>query len=158
MRLTVITEPDIWTINVTSRGGQHAVDPGPVFEVLAPILPVSPDLPPILRTLEYGCEAAFVAAHAPTPAQSVPWGSTVAAAHVLTFGDQSVAVMMDSQRKAPLMISYSRQGRAVYVLRYDEFREGLPDRPDLFVPPRNVRISEAPQATPPTPAPPSSRP
>lgn len=152
-RLTVITEPDIWTINLTTRSGQHAVDPGPTFEVLAPILPVGPDLPPILRTLEFGCEAAFVALNAPAPTQSVAWGAGSANAHVVTVGDQTVALLMDARRKTPLMISYSRQGRAVYAVRYDEFREGLPDRPDLFTPPKGIRLDEAFRAQPQPPKP-----
>jgi hypothetical protein len=53
-----------------------------------------------------------------------------------------VAILMDIRRSGPLMLSYLRQGRPVFVIRYDDYRHGLPDRPELFKPPRNVKIIE----------------
>ena len=141
--LVVISEPDVWTINLANRRGAHALDPGPVLEVQAPILPVSPDLPPIFRTLEFGCEAAFVAAHAPQPARSLPWGKISVAAHMVTVGDHSIAFLMDSRRSAPVLISYARAGAPVFAIRYDAWRADLPEQPDLFLPPKNVQITEA---------------
>lgn len=144
--VVIISEPDIWTFNLSSRRGGHALDPGPVLEVQAPILPVSPDLPPQFRTLEFGCEAAFVAAYAPQPARNVPWGKTVLAAHMATVGEHSIAFLMDSRRSAPVLISYARAGAPVFAIRYDAYRADLPEQPDLFLPPKNVQITETPGA------------
>ena len=141
--VVIISEPDIWTFNLANRRGGHALDPGPVLEVQAPILPVIPDLPPDFRTLEFGCEAAFVAAHAPQPVRNVPWGKTVLAAHMATVGDHSIAFLMDSRRSAPVLISYARAGAPVFAIRYDAWRADLPEQPDLFLPPKNVQITEA---------------
>jgi hypothetical protein len=142
----IIAEPDVWAIDLSTRTGRHNVDPGPDFGVHAPILPLVADLPPAFRALEFGCEAAFVTANAPQAQRSVPWGETTAALHTVTVGDQTLALLMDSRRSEPLLISYLRQGKPVWVVRYDEFRADLPDRPELFQPPKSVTFQEGPPA------------
>lgn len=140
----VVAEPDVWTIEISSRRGRHSVDPGPDYGVHAPILPLTGDVAPLFQGLEFGCEAAFVAAHAPRAQRTVAWGEATAALHVATVGDQSLAILMDERRSQPLLISYVRQGKPVWVVRYDEFRADLPDRPELFMPARGVTFEEGP--------------
>ncbi|HET6969543.1 MAG TPA: hypothetical protein VFH92_00335 [Phenylobacterium sp.] len=155
--VVIVAEPDAWAIDLSTRTGRHSIDRGPDFAVHAPILPLVQDLPPVFKGLEFGCEASFVAANAPQAQRTVPWGETLAALHSVTVGDQTVALLMDSRRAEPLMVSYLRQGKAIWVVRYDEFRADLPDRPDLFMPPKSVVIEEAPApgaAQPPQPTPP----
>ena len=72
----------------------------------------------------------------------VPWRD--AQLHVLTQGEHSLAILMDSRRNTPLLISYLRQGRPVMVVRYDDHRTGVPAREDLFRPPGFVKLQEAP--------------
>lgn len=144
--LIVVSEPDIWVINLATRTGRHSIDPDPTLEVHAPIIPLA-DAPPVFQTLEYGCEARFVADHAPQPKAKVAWGDRPAQLHVATFGDHSLAMLMDAKQGSPLMISYIRQGRPVLVVRYDDYRVGLPERPNLFRPPGGVKIQEGPPET-----------
>jgi len=151
--VVVVAEPDIWIVNLATREGRHTLDPGPVLEVRAPILPATPDLSPTFRALEYGCEAQFVARHAPEPERTIAWGATRATLHTVAVGDQSVAFLMDLGRERPLMISYQRGGRPTFVLRYDDYRLGLPERPQLFAPPKNAKITPGPAGPPPLPLP-----
>ncbi|WP_293903608.1 hypothetical protein [Phenylobacterium sp.] len=145
----IVAEPDIWVLDQSTRSGQHSTDPGPELEVRAPILPPSLDTPAPFRTLEFGCEGAFVAAYAPRAQRFVPWGTTVAGLHAVTLGDHSLAILMDDRRGAPLMISYIRQGRPVLVLRYDDYRGEQPERPGVFAPPKGFQITEAKGQPPP---------
>jgi hypothetical protein len=148
--LVVIAEPDLWVLNQATRQGQHSIDPGPDLTVHAPILSPSADLPAPFATLEYGCEAEFVARFAPTPQRTAPWGATLAAVHGVTIGEHTLAILMDDRRGAPLLISYLRQGRPVLVVRYDEYRQALQDNPPLFAPPSSYHISEAKAPPPPS--------
>jgi hypothetical protein len=132
----IIAEPDIWEVNVAKRQALHRTDPGPSLDVHAPVLPLMPGMPPLFMTLEYGCEAAFVAANAPTPQGQVAWGSTPAALHVLTQAEHNLAILMDDRHQEPLMISYVRAGKPVFVMRYDDYRQGVPEREGLFAPPK----------------------
>ena len=54
---------------------------------------------------------------------------------------------MDPRRRSPLLISYLRQGRPVLVIRYDDHRTNLKMRENMFIPPRNVKLTEAPPRT-----------
>ena len=150
-RLMIVAEPDVWIINQATRRGTHQVDPGPDFEVHAPILPVQ-GLPGEFLSLEYGCEREFVAKYAPAEQRAAPYGSIQAGLHVAGNNEHAVAILMDKKRNTPLLISYLRQGKPVFVVRYDQYRLGLPERPNLFQPPRGVVITEAP-ARAPAPAP-----
>ena len=141
--IVIIAEPDIWVMNVAARQAQHGVDPGPDLSVHMPILAPSLDTPESFRTLEFGCETVFVATYAPRQQRVVQWGGTTAALHAVTVGDQSLAILMDQRRNQPLMISYLRRGQPVLVLRYDDYRLGLPERPQLFAPPKGYKITES---------------
>lgn len=152
--LTIVAEPDIWLVDLATGVGRHSVDPGPDFTVHAPILPLTPDLPPPLRALEFGCEPEFVMQHAPTPQQRLKWGATQASLHSVSFGEHSVALLMQQDGSSPIMISYLRQGRPVYVVRYDGWRRLPANQPELFQPPKDVVIEETPVRAPP-PSPPA---
>ena len=151
--VVIIAEPDVWLINPASRTGEHRVDPGPDLNVRAPIQPRSPDLPAVLLTLEYGCEAEFVAAHAPRPLQVVAWGADNASLHVATAGEHEVSILMHAKHKTPLMLLYAKAKKPVFAIRYDEYRADLPERPALFTPPDNYKITEAPPPAAAAPAP-----
>ena len=139
--LILVSEPNIWIVNLTDRTGSHSIDPDPSGKIRAPIIPLT-DVPPPFLSLEYGCEAEFVAAYAPQ-AQSVrPWGDTLAELHVLRVAEHSLAILMDSRRKTPLLISYLRSGQPLLVIRYDDHRTGLKEREDLFRPPSSVKFKE----------------
>jgi hypothetical protein len=155
LTIVIIAEPDIWTYNLANRQGRHATDPGPELVVRAPILPPVPGMPAPLRSLEFGCEPVFVATFAPQSRQTVPWGNTEASVHAVTMGEHQVAILMDTRRNAPLMLSYIFRGQPRVVIRYDEYRHGLPERPQLFQPPKNIKMQEAGQEPAPRPLGPS---
>ena len=146
--VVVISEPDVWAMNMATRTGQHSVDPGPELNVHAPILPVSADAPPPMMGLEFGCEPEFVAQFAPQPRQVVAWGAERALVHALVRGDHALTLIMRDRSQAPLMVVYARAGKPVFAVRYDEWRADLPDRRGLFEPPQGVRFTEAPVAKP----------
>jgi len=144
--LFLVSEPDVWMIDLASRTGGHTLDKGPVYEVRAPILPAGS--PPQFMALEYGCEAEFVAVRAPVAQRTIRWGAVAAGIHTYTLGTHSLAILMDDRSGEPFMITYVRDGRPAYIIRYDEYRRGLPDDPELFRPPADVKITET-EALPP---------
>lgn len=149
--MIIVAEPDIWTINTANGIGRHSLDPGPILEVRAPIPP--PSAPSEFMALEYGCELEFVTVRAPVAQRTIRWGGINAGVHTYAVGEHSLAILMDDQRGEPLMISYIRQGKPILVLRYDGYRRGLRDMPDLFRPPAGVTISEGKDPPPRQPTP-----
>lgn len=145
-RMVIVSEPDVWSIDLSRRRGVHSVDPGPELVVRAPILPITPELPVKFRTLEFGCEPDFVAAHAPIATQSGAWGMSQVGVHQVNEGEHSLALLMDVRTGRPVIVTYSRAGKVVFALRYDAWRNDQPDNPSLFTPPKSVQIVEAPPA------------
>jgi len=141
--LVIVAEPDVWMIDMASREGRHSLDPGPVLEVRAPIL--SPGVaPPEFMSLEYGCEAEFVKVRAPLAQRTVRWGGVDAALHTYTVGTSSVAILLNSRTGEPHIVIQVRDGRPVTMIIYDEYRQDQPDQSELFRPPADVKITEAP--------------
>jgi hypothetical protein len=141
--LVIVAEPDIWMIDMASREGRHSLDPGPVLEVRAPIL--NPGMaPPEFMSLEYGCEAEFVAIRAPLAQRTIRWGGVDVGLHTYTVGTASVAILLNSRTGEPHIIIHVRDGRPVTIISYDEYRQDQPDQPELFRPPADVKITEAP--------------
>jgi len=165
--LVIIAEPDIWLIDTASREGRHSLDKGPVLEVRAPILPPGA-APPEFMSLEYGCEAEFVSVRAPVAQKVVRWGGIDAGIHTYNVGAANLAILMDDRAGKPLLITYVNENRPVVIVRYDEYERGLPEPPDMFRPPPDVKILEGnaapplggppPGARPPMARPPGSRP
>lgn len=156
--VVVVSEPDIWMFNTATNMGQHQVDPGPEFFVHAPILPISAELPPPLRTLEFGCELDFLKRHgADAPAQTIPWGGGKATVHQVRAGEHVVSMLLSQGRRAPLLVAYANAGKPVLMVRYDEYRNDLPDRPDLFSRPSLVEFAPAQPAPRPPAAPPATQ-
>lgn len=147
-RIVIVSEPDLWSIDLAQRRGTHSVDPGPELIVKAPVLPITPEMPLVFRELEFGCEADFVATHAPATSQTGSWGVSQVGVHQLTEGEHSLAFLMDINTGKPVIITYSRAGKMVFAMRYDAWRNDQPDSPSLFIPPKSVQIIEAPAAAP----------
>jgi hypothetical protein len=157
--VAVIAEPDIWVFNTATRKGQHQVDPGPDFVVHAPVLPLTPDLPPALRALEYGCELDFLERHgADTAKQSIPWGEARATVHQVQLGEHLISMLLTQHRRTPLLVAYARAGKPVAMFRYDEFRDDLTEKPGLFSRPERYEFTEGPPPGAKPPAPPASAP
>lgn len=141
--IVVVAEPDLWVLNTPTRRARHGRDPGPDLVVKAPILPQSFGLPEAFKGLEFGCEPDWVARNAAQALRQVSWGGIAATFHQVTSGDHTVVVLMDQRRKEPLVISYLRQGKPLLVLRYDDYRAGMPERPQLFEAPKGYTVTEA---------------
>jgi hypothetical protein len=142
--IIIISEPDIWAMNMVTKTGRHQLDPGPELHVRAPVVPLTAEMPRLFLGLEFGCETEFVARHAPQPARMMAWGADRANMHVVAEGEHSLSILIHERRQAPLLVIYARAGKPVYAIRYDEWRADLPERANLFQPPGGVRFTEGP--------------
>jgi len=141
--LVVVAEPNIWMANLYDNTGKHVVDPGPTFYARAPVFGAI--LSPKLRSLEFGCEAAFLAANAPKPVSSELVGSDRLDVYRIEDGTDAVELLEQPGRNIPAFARYYQQGNLKMVLRYDSYLTGLPDDPALFTAPSNVRYVETGQ-------------
>jgi hypothetical protein len=139
-RVIVVAEPNIWMANLYDNTGKHAVDPGPTFFAKAPIF--GTDLSAQLLSLEFGCEADFIAANAPKPVRLEQIGSAQFDVYRVDDGSDAVEILERTGTSLPAFVRYYHQGGLTTVLRYDLFLTGLPVDLSLFSPPANIRYVE----------------
>jgi hypothetical protein len=142
--ITVISEPNIWLANLYDGTGKHIVDPGPTFFARAPVFGIEGPSGK-LTSLEFGCEADFIAANAPKPVRSEQIGDDRFDVYRVDDGADAVEILERSGTDTPAFARYYQQGKLVMVLRYQLYVKDLPNDPALFTPPANVRYTEAGQ-------------
>lgn len=137
----VVAEPNIWMANLYDGTGKHIVDPGPTFFAKAPVFGTG--LSGKLIGLEFGCEADFIAANAPKPARVEQVGGIGFDVYRIEDGPDAVEILEKSGTNVPTFARYFHQGNLAAVLRYALYLTNLSNDPTLFVPPPNVRYSQA---------------
>ena len=137
----VVAEPNIWMANLYDGTGKHIVDPGPTFFAKAPIFGTK--LSGKLIGLEFGCEAYFIAANAPKPVHVEQVGGIGFDVYRIEDGPDAVEILERSGTNIPAFARYFHQDNLAAVLRYDLYLTNLPSDPSLFLPPPNVRYTEA---------------
>jgi hypothetical protein len=141
LHLLIVThEPDTWFVNLTDNSGNHIVDPGPTFAAHAPIF-TGKGVSPEITALEYGCEAAFVAAKAPKPESRTTVGGEPLAIHVFRKGEERVEISMTA-KGAPRQAAYYRGQTLLKLFRYDAYVSGMALNPVLFSAPKGVAYAE----------------
>jgi hypothetical protein len=139
--IVVVSEPNIWMVNLYDGTGKHIVDPGPTFFAKAPVVGVE-GLSPKLLGLEFGCEADYLTANAPRPVRSEEVGSDRFDVFRVEDGSDAVEVLERPGSGIPAFVRYYQQNRLEMILRYDQYQTGLPDDPALFTQPANIRYTD----------------
>jgi hypothetical protein len=137
----VVAEPNIWMANLFDGTGKHIVDPGPTFLAKAPVFGTR--LQGKLIGLEFGCEADFISANAPKPVRVEQVGGVGFDVYRVEEGPDAVEILERSGTNVPAFARYFHLGNLAAVLRYDLYVTNLPQDPSLFLPPPNVRFTEA---------------
>lgn len=143
--MMVVNEPDIWIVDRAKNTGQHAIDPGPVLEIHAPLFSWR-DTPPAFQTLELGCEKAFLDAYAPKPQGEAVVDGLRLARHQVSVGQDRIEILMRTDGR-PYTAAYYKGEVTRLVIRYDEYLTGLPADMSLFSKPSGVVFTEAPTPT-----------
>jgi hypothetical protein len=140
--LIVVSEPNVWMANLYDGKGKHIVDPGPTFLAKAPVFGIE-GLSAKFMSLEFGCEADFIAKYAPTPVRSEQVGNERYDVYRVDDGSDAVEILERPGSGIPALARYYQHGNLVVVLRYLLYETGLPNEPELFTPPPNVQYTEA---------------
>lgn len=140
--IIVVAEPNIWMANLYDNTGKHMVDPGPTFFAEAPVLG-GQGIPSKLAALQFGCEAEFIAANAPSRVRTEQVGNAHFDVYRVEDGADAVEILERQGTNTPAFTRYYRGGKIALVLRYDLYSTGLPNDPNLFVPPSGVRYAGA---------------
>ena len=139
--LAVIDEPNLWMANLYDRTGRHIVDPGPTFETHASVFSDDRISPKILD-LEFGCEAAYIAANAPKIDRSETIDGVTLDIHRVTDGAEAVEILMKPGAATPSFARYYRSDKLVWAIRYDLYVVGALADAEMFTAPKGVKYVE----------------
>jgi hypothetical protein len=139
--LAVIDEPNIWMVNLTDRTGRHIVDPGPELAAHASVF-ADPKVSPRILELEFGCEAAFVAAHAAKVDHTENLEGVMLDVHRFMDGSEAVEILEKSGSADPLVARYYRGGKLAWVIRYDLYDTQAPADPAMFTAPAGIKFED----------------
>jgi hypothetical protein len=140
--LFIIDTPDVWTIDLAKRSGEHGVDPdGASSTVQAPLFD-APGLPEDLVAVEVGCELAFIA-HPQTSHEPAGSGERTGLKHFRQSGSWRLTLLTRTGESAPMAAMLSKDGKVVAAIRYRSyaFVDAIPV--GLFAPPDGIAIREA---------------
>ncbi len=138
-QLSIVNEPDVWTVARGTMKGNHTLDPGPTFNFRAPVL-WSRGLPDWLRDFEYGCELKFMKAESGSqPAHVTQLNGEAVEVYKLKRDGYMVILMVRAKDKKPVSASLHHGKDDPLVLRYDEYADDLALDLTLFKRPQGVR-------------------
>lgn len=139
--LIIVTEPNIWMVNLYDSTGRHIVDPGPTFNAHAPVFGIQ-GLPPKLLALEFGCESQYLATNAAKPDRTEQVDNASYDVYKVADGSEAIEVLERPGSGIPSYARYYHQGKMTMALRYDLYQTGLATDPNLFVQPPNIKYTE----------------
>lgn len=145
--LLIISEPDVWMVNLTSKTAQHLVDPGPTFNCRLPIFPgpvtgTGDNLDYTKLGLEFGHELEFfkkMGAARQQPGPVLQKQETIG--YSIDMGPTRLALFTYGPNEFPLVVghTYGKKGELLWYSGYGE----LPFDSNLFVKPGGVTLVEA---------------
>jgi hypothetical protein len=142
-RLTIIAEPDAYSVNLIQKTGTHAADQGGAGDLHLPIiLPFDPNHRfPALDTLEFGDEVPFFKASGARKTRGPMIGSKNADVYQLSGrgGNATLVTRADSNR--PLSLSWQTKS-GTYKYEYLVYQQ-LPFQPALFTRPTGIQYKES---------------
>jgi hypothetical protein len=143
--LAVIDEPNIWMANLYDRTGRHIIDPNPALTTRASVF-ADDRISPKILDLEFGCEAAYVAAKAPRVDRSETIDGVTLDIHRVTDGTEAVEILTKPGVFTPSFARYYRSEKLVWAIRYDLYEVGAAADPDMFTAPKGVKYVECHRA------------
>jgi hypothetical protein len=138
LALVIVNEPDIWIIDRNKNEGQHALDPGPQYEVHFPIFPREKS--DKLKQLEFGSEFSFFKNRGAEELKSQTVDGIKCKVYRLELDNRKVTLFMKPDN-LPLQIEVqsTEVKYAVRFLKYDPNQK--PDM-NLFKIPPGIKIIE----------------
>ena len=140
-RLFIIDTPDLWTIDLAKRSGDHEVDADTHSVVRAPLFAMA-GLPDDLLAVEHGCELEFIAdprtIHEPGGS-----GDKAGIKHSRQSGPWQLMLLTRVGKSEPIAAMLGKDGKALMSIKYRsyEFLDAVPE--GLFAPPAGIAIRKA---------------
>jgi len=140
--LMVVSEPDVWMINLFTKTGQHIVDTGAPYHFHAPVLAAGDD-PEFVKAFEFGCELEYLKQKSSGPPKPLDLNGRTLNSYTASEGEYKIVLVVDPATSKPFAATVHRGETVVRYIRYLEYETGLKPILALFAPPKGVKYTEA---------------
>src|SRR5262245_32093099 len=139
--LAVVSEPDLWMVNLMTKTGQHIVDTGAPYHFHAPVHTGEGD-PEFVKSYELGCEFEYMKTKASGPPKPFELDGRTLEAYMAAEGEYLLVLVVDPNTKHPFASMLRKAGKVVCFLRYVAYETGLKPDLSLFAPPAGITFTE----------------
>lgn len=140
--LVIVSEPDVWMVNLFDKSGKHITDPGPVLDVHLPVFEPAEGTKTKLDELELGGELEFFAKNGAKESAGEILEGRASMRHEVTINGDKVVLWTDAKSGKPLRIRLVR-GSQTQTIAYVAYENELPFDPSLFQPPSGITMQDA---------------
>lgn len=135
-KLTIIAEPDAYSINLIDKKGAHATDQGGLDDAHLPVVFDPTHKLKTLNHLEFGNELAFFEKAGAAKSIGPIVNNQATEAYRLPEEEGSATLIVKSGRETPIRLSWETKD-GTYTYEYFEY-ERLPFNPALFAKPAGI--------------------
>jgi hypothetical protein len=136
--LVIVSEPDVWMVNLFDKSGKHIIDPGPVLDVHLPVFEPVEGAKTKLDELELGRELEFFTKNGAKESAGEVEGKP-STRHEITINGDKVVLWTDTKSGKPLRVSLVK-GSETQTIAYLAYEDELPFDAALFQPPSGITI------------------
>jgi hypothetical protein len=140
--LMIITEPDVWMINLYDKSGRHMVDKGPSFDVHVPIFQSPAGAKLELDELEFGKELDFFKRNSAKFSAGETINQRPTDRYDVTISGGRLILWTDTESKKPIRVSLVK-GIQTLTIEYVSYEDDLPFNRSLFQPPAGISLQDA---------------
>ncbi len=133
--LFVVSEPDVWMVNLVDSTGRHIVDLGPSYNFSAPIVPIPGDS--YWKNFQFGCEVEFMRA---VGAEMKPQVDSNGVVYRHSAEDVTVSLLVIGEGLPSSTVI--EMPDETFTIVYTEYLSNLPLDLSLFEKPDGVEFSE----------------
>lgn len=146
-KLTIIAEPDAYSVNLIDKTGTHAIDQGGPNDLHLPIvLPFDPKHKlPMLDRLEFGDEVDFFDAAGATKQPGPIINAKPTTEYKLETSEGNATLIVKSGTETPIRLSWQTND-GTYTYEYIIYKQ-MPFNPALFRKPAGIAYKEVPPDT-----------
>lgn len=141
-KLTIIAEPDAYSVNLIDKKGTHAIDQGGSDDVHLPVVFDPTRKLTSLNHLEFGDEFAFFQSHGATKITGPIINSKPTDAYQLKSDGGTATLVVRGGTHIPVLLSWQTKD-GTYRYEYITYQQ-MPFNPALFAKPKGIRYREMP--------------
>jgi hypothetical protein len=134
--LVVVSDPDVWIVDLAGKRGRYVRDPGPTYIFRARIFSEGTVKSAFIRAFEIGCELQWLREAGAKSAATTH--AKLGKVNRLEFSEGAESLVVFERSGRPLRMEFLTEGKLVLAMNYHSYETGLQAQPALFARPQGI--------------------